>query len=210
MGHLREQSIVRIDKEDGPAPSNFESRKLVGWDLFTHRTLIYVSPNRNDFEEWFTKTHPSFKVFLKQTTRHIQAGVGRYYGRTEKFSGLNYLHQRHALLGSFGQLEEDSLKAGVQGHRVRWGNVINVGLQAAQWITNPVGTLAEKVTKGKPKYFVAFADRDVSRVVHMQEAILWCVIGDHGKNGNQELTLGEFWNQYGDQVEGFLHKLGGD
>jgi hypothetical protein len=107
-------------------------------------------------------------------------------------------------------LEEDSLKAGVEGHRVRWGNVINKGLEAAQWIANPVGTLAEKVSKGRPKYFVAFADRDHSRVVHMQEAILWCQTKDHGVNGDQVLTLGEFWNQYGSQVEGFLHKLGGD
>src|SRR5262245_13351887 len=112
MGHLRDQSVVRIDREEGPAPSCFESRKLVGWDLFTWQTLIYTSPNRNDFEQWFTKTHPAFKVFLKQTTRHIQACVGRYRGRTEKFDPLNTLHQRHAVLGSFGTLKEDSLKAG--------------------------------------------------------------------------------------------------
>ena len=66
MGHLREKNIVRIDPEDGPAPSNFESRKLVGWDLFTHHTLIYASPSHNDLEEWFKKTNPSLRFSLNK------------------------------------------------------------------------------------------------------------------------------------------------
>ncbi|MEW5980289.1 MAG: hypothetical protein AB1898_31235 [Acidobacteriota bacterium] len=199
MGHLREQSVVRIDKEEGPAPICFESRK---WDLTTWQALIYASPDRNQFEPFFEK-HDAFKVFVKEGSAPIKACVGRYRGQTEKFDPLNYLHQRHALLGGFGHLPEDSLKAGVKGHRVYWGNVVNKGIEIGNWISNPVNTFAEKVITGRPKFFVAFADSEHSRVVHMQEAIHYLMLGSH-----QVLTLGDFWASCGDQVEGFLEKLG--
>src|SRR5262249_54065544 len=200
-------NIVRIDKQEGPMPSCYEQMtRMVCWDLRSMKTLVYASPNRNDFRDFFQR-HKAFKISVasetfRGNTVFLQVSVGRYRGRTEKFDPLNYMHQRHALLGGIGQLEEDSLKAGVKGHRVYWGNVINKGLQAAKWVADPAGTFAEKVITGKPKYFMAFSDQEHSRVVHMQEAIHHLLIGRV-----QEITLGDFWTQFGKQLEDFLDEL---
>jgi hypothetical protein len=78
MGLLRQQSVVRIDKEEGPTPICFESRKLVDWDLSAWHTLIYASPDRNQFDTFFDR-HDSFRVFIKGS-RPEQTCVGRDRG----------------------------------------------------------------------------------------------------------------------------------
>lgn len=220
LGHHRQDNICRIDKDEGPVPELFADRydrdKFNGWSLNAWGPLIYASKDRNRFQTFFTSTFlsaktqrpkSSFRIFVKEGSEHITVAIGRYKGRTEKFDPLDYLHQRHALLGHATELPEGSMKVGVRGHRISVANVYNTVRKVGDFIDpstlGPIGGFAKMAIAGPSKYFVAFTDGDYKNIVHMQETAhhIWV---------ETDVTLQTFWAKHGQTINGFLHALGGD
>jgi hypothetical protein len=212
---MGDKHICRIDKEEGPWPAaHVRSEKTKAWPLSdsNYGRLVYATVDANYFAPFFKK-HSGFRIWVKDGADNLNIYVGRYYGRSEIYDAGNYFHFRHAL--GYNNLHEkvleDKLKVGFQGHRVSLGNGVLMVKEVTEWIDpstlGPVGKLAGKAAKGRPKYFIAFVSNDdVSNIVHMQDKIFGVLINH--KDYGRSITLGDAWNHYGDQIRAFLHNCG--
>src|SRR5215472_8485168 len=216
MGHNRQQNICRIDKNEGPVPELFADKysrdRFNGWD-FSHGPLIYASKDRNCFQTFFTATllsqktgqpKSSFRIFVKEGSDPITVAVGRYKGRTEKYDPMDYLHARRRLT-TVSELPEDSMRVGVQGHRISVANAYNTMQKATEFLDpttlGPVGAFVKMAVSGPSKYFVAFTVGEHKNIVHMQEDA-------HHINVGTDITFQSFWTAHGQIINGFLRALG--
>jgi hypothetical protein len=207
--------MVKIHHGEGPSPLRLRSMK--GFNLDTGNSthgghkLIYTFSSKDMFGA-YCQQHTDFKIITGLGNK-IDIGVGKYDkgrgAKSQTFDPTSYLHQRNALLGSFGEMPEDSMKVGVKGHRVSFGNVLNKAKAGADWIASPAEKLLG-LAFSKSRYFVVFTTVQAHIIMHQQEGLLYLATKkDHFTEGerNVYISLGDVYKHYSTQIEGFLKEV---
>jgi|SoiMethySBSTD1v2_1073268.scaffolds.fasta_scaffold548627_2 hypothetical protein len=140
---------------------DIKPRAMNKWNL-AQGSLVYTHENRRLMGARFRKAI-DLQIYdnsfgTPDTTEFLMAW-GKYEGKTERFSSLNLLHQRGALLGSFGE-------TGNKGIDTVW----NVANGIANW----PDTVAGVIVNANTKFFVGFfssTKREPYLVMHNQKSI---------------------------------------
>jgi hypothetical protein len=200
--------MVKIHHGEGPSP--YRHRTMKGYNLDTGNTthgghkLVYTFSHEDMFAG-YCQQHSDFTIMTGLGNK-IDIGVGKYdKGRAAKshmFDPTNYLHQRNALLGSFGEMPEGSLKVGVKGHRVSFGDVLNKVKKGADWIASPGQKLAG-LALHKSRYFVVFTTVQAHIIMHQQEGLLYLATKKKDfteANDKVYISLGDVYKNYSTQI----------
>jgi hypothetical protein len=126
---------------------------MQGFNL-RHGSLVYTHKAKGGIGNIFMGND---KFFIcdgdgdKAATKKFYIVFGAYEGRTERFSSLNYMHQRHAVLGNFGST----------GHRR-----VDTAIRVVTAIGSPE-TIGRAILNPKKKYFVGFFSTDKTSPIYI-------------------------------------------
>jgi predicted lipase len=151
---------------------------MTGWNLM-NGSLIYTHRKKHGIcnvfkgEAKFSVYDSSFDTY--ESTKFILC-MGTYEGKTERFSAMNYLHQRVALLDSFGQ-------TGVKP--------FDAVMSKVKKVQDYPDTLARFIVNPKTKFFAAFYSEKycTEKIMHNQKSMFAVTI--KGKK-----TLGQIFAKY--------------
>lgn len=164
-------ALVKLHRNIGSLiPANRTG--LTSWNLAgsTMGTLVYTHDTKGAIPRIFgARNGQAFSIYdqavgEQNVGRKFLVALGTYEGKSEQFDTLNYLHQRQALLGNFGET----------GNKVVdkiWGGVSKVANYP-----ETIGRFAVALGHGhatiQKKYFVAFMSEsknsETSRIMHNQ------------------------------------------
>ena len=125
---------------------------MVGFNL-RHGSLVYTHNAKGGIGNIF-KGNNNFYICdgdgNTAATKKFYIVFGAYAGRTERFSSLNYLHQRQAVLGNYGST----------GHKR-----VDTAMRVISTIGSPEN-IVDAILR-KKKYFVGFFSIDKSSPTHV-------------------------------------------
>lgn len=163
-----ERPLIKLHRNGGEvAPrKDLSGKSMVGWNL-SRGSIVYTHNRKGGISNVF-RGRADFKIYDQpiggSESKKFLLCLGTYEGKTERFQALNYLHQKQALLGSFGE-------TGVKGI----DTVFGVVQKAVNWQE----TLARFIVNPKTKFFVGFFSIDKgepSLVMHNQKDIVGVMI----------------------------------
>jgi len=207
--------MVKIHHGEGPSPNR--GRTMKGYKLDSGTTthsnhkLIYTFSSKDMFGA-YCQQYADFMIIAGLGNK-INIGVGKYdKGRGAKskiYDPQNSQHLHNRLLGSFGEMPEDSMKVGFKGHRVSLGNVLNVFKTGSEWIASPGEKLAG-LALHLSRYFVVFNTVESHVIMHQQEGLLYLATKKKHfteVDGSIYISLGDVYKNYSTQIEGFLKEV---
>ncbi|MEO5857740.1 MAG: hypothetical protein ABIR33_02205 [Pyrinomonadaceae bacterium] len=104
-------ALVKLHKNPGFLVPTGHPKGLTGWNLAasTMGTIVYTHDTKGAIPRIFgARNGQAFTIFdqavsEQNVAKNFYVALGTYEGTTQKFDTLNYLHQRQATLGQFGQ-----------------------------------------------------------------------------------------------------------